>query len=125
MSVSAKPKGRPDAAGDPFSSNRVRYLLDAFTGKRLAEIVGASASQPRQWANDQERPDPAAAAKIIDLELILAKACLNWGLAGAVDWLSSPNVRFDGSAKPVDVLQLHGVDVVLEALDGEMWNNYA
>ena len=59
------------------------------------------------------------------VEQVVARARLAWGDSGAIDWLNSPNVRFNGNAKPLDVLRLHGAAAVLDALDGEIWNNYA
>ncbi|NDV09191.1 DUF2384 domain-containing protein [Rhodococcus sp. IEGM 248] len=112
------------AADDPLSAERVRYLTGAFGGTRLAAIVGVNRSQPSRWIKGQERPGPAAAPLLIDLEHVLARARLVWGETAAHTWLESANAYLDG-ARPLDVLQLSGPAPVLEALDAEAWGGAA
>ncbi|RYE40553.1 MAG: DUF2384 domain-containing protein [Hyphomicrobiales bacterium] len=112
------------AADDPLSAERVRYLTGAFGGTQLAAIVGVNRSQPSRWIKGQERPGPAAAPLLIDLEHVLARARLVWGETAARTWLESANAYLDG-ARPLDVLQLSGPAPVLEALDAEAWGGAA
>lgn len=111
---------RSVAADDPLASSRVRYLVEAFGGSRLAELTGVNRSQPTRWASGDERPGPAAAPLLIDLEHILAKARLVWGEHAAHTWLISANSYLNG-ARPLDALRMAGPAAVLDALDGEMW----
>jgi hypothetical protein len=124
MPATAQPRpNRPSArsaADDPLSAARVRYLADAFGGAQLAELVGVNRSQPSRWIKGEERPGPAAAPLLIDLEHVLARARLVWGEIAAATWLESAN-GYLGGARPIDVLQLSGPSPVLEALDAETW----
>lgn len=117
-------KRRASAADDPLSSHRVRYLVDAFGGRTVAAFVGVNASQPTRWAAGDERPGPAAAPLLIDLEHVLAKARLVWGEQAAQQWLVSSN-SYLGGARPMDALRLQGPGAVLDALDGETWGGAA
>ena len=53
-------------------------------------------------------------------ECVLARARLVWGEAAARTWLVSANAYL-GGARPVDVLELSGPVLVLEALEAETW----
>lgn len=112
------------AADDPLSLVRVEFLADTLGGARLAALVGVHRSQPSRWIKGEERPGPAAAPLLIDLEHILARARLIWGAAAAATWLESANSYLDG-ARPIDVLQVSGPSHVLEALDAEAWGGAA
>ncbi|MGO4205317.1 antitoxin Xre/MbcA/ParS toxin-binding domain-containing protein [Rhodococcus sp. TAF43] len=112
------------AADDPLSAERVRYLADEFGGAQLAAIVGVNRSQPSRWVKGEERPGPAAAPLLIDLEHVLARARLVWGETAARTWLESANVYLEGG-RPIDVLQILGPAPVLEALDAETWGGAA
>jgi hypothetical protein len=102
----------------------VRYLADIFGGAQLAELVGVHRSQPSRWLKGAERPGPAAAPILVDLEHVLARARLMWGKTAAVIWLESANSYLNG-ARPVDVLRLSGPSSVLESLDAEAWGGAA
>lgn len=112
------------AADDPLSVIRVQFLADSLGGARLATLVGVHRSQPSRWIKGEERPGPAAAPLLIDLEHILARARLIWGATAAATWLESANSYLDG-ARPIDVLQVCGPAPVLEALDAESWGGAA
>ncbi|MGU3587481.1 antitoxin Xre/MbcA/ParS toxin-binding domain-containing protein [Rhodococcus sp. C26F] len=90
----------------------------------MAAIVGVNRSQTSRWVKGEERPGPAAAPLLIDLEHVLARARLVWGEEAARTWLESANVYLDGG-RPIDVLQLSGPAPVLEALDAETWGGAA
>lgn len=112
------------SADDPLAAERVRYLADQFGSARLAAIIGVHRSQPTQWAKGAERPGPAAAPLLIDLEHVLARARLVWGDSAAHTWLSSPNAYLEG-ARPLDVLRESGPALILDALDAEAWGGAA
>lgn len=111
-------------ADDPLSAQRVNYLSEVFSGTRLAKLIGVSPSQTSRWASGTERPSPAAAPALIDLEHVYARARLVWGGDTARIWLESANA-FLGGARPIDVLITEGPTRVLEALDAEMWGGAA
>lgn len=111
-------------ADDPLSRDRVTYLLSVFTSKRLARWLGVSPSQTSRWSQGHERPGPAVAAELIDLEHVYARARLVWGEEAAGIWLDSPNSFLDGG-RPLDVLYADGPGRVLESLDAEMWGGAA
>ncbi|WP_193606173.1 antitoxin Xre/MbcA/ParS toxin-binding domain-containing protein [Mycobacteroides abscessus] len=112
------------AADDPLSLHRVEYLSTVFSRAELARWIGVSPSQTSRWASGQERPGPAAAPALIDLEHVYSRARLVWGGDTARVWLESPNVYLSG-ARPLDVLLTNGAAPVLEALDAEMWGGAA
>ncbi len=116
--------GGRSAADDPLSTFRVQYLLDLFTSKGLAEWIGVSPSQTSRWSSGKERPSPAAAPALIDLEHVYARARLVWGEDAARIWLQSPN-SYLGGPRPLDVLRADGPSRVLECLDAEMWGGAA
>lgn len=112
------------AADDPLSAQRVRYLTEVFSLTQLAKLIGVSASQTSRWASGEERPGPAAAPVLIDLEHVLARARLVWGGDSARIWMESANA-FLNAARPLDVVRTDGPARVLEALDAEMWGGAA
>lgn len=112
------------AADDPVADSRVQVLLSTFSRAQLAAMVGVSPSQTSRWASGKERPGPAAAPALIDLEHIYARARLVWGKDTARIWLESNNAHL-GGARPLDVLHTDGPARVLEALDAEMWGGAA
>ncbi|MDP7739695.1 MbcA/ParS/Xre antitoxin family protein [Mycobacterium paragordonae] len=111
-------------ADDPLAIQRVEYLSATFSRAELARWIGVSPSQTSRWASGKERPGPAAAPALIDLEHVYSRARLVWGEQAARIWLESPNV-FLGGARPIDVLLTDGPARVLEALDAEMWGGAA
>lgn len=76
-------------ADDPLSTQRVRYLSEVFSGAQLAEWIGVSPSQASRWSRGEERPGPAAAPVLIDLEHVYSRARLVWGGESARIWLGS------------------------------------
>lgn len=112
------------AADDPLSVQRVEYLSTVFKRAELARWCGVSPSQTSRWASGKERPGPAAAAALIDLEHVYSRARLVWGGDAARIWLESPNAFLSG-ARPLDVLLTEGPARILEALDAEMWGGAA
>lgn len=112
------------AADDPLSKQRILFLANVFSRAQLAEWIGVSPSQTSRWASGEERPGPAAAPALIDLEHIYSRARLVWGSDSARIWMESANA-FLGGARPLDVLLTDGAARVLQALDAEMWGGAA
>lgn len=112
------------AADDPLSEQRVLYLANVFSRAQLARLIGVSPSQTSRWASGEERPGPAAAPVLIDLEHVYSRARLVWGGESARIWMESANA-FLGGARPVDVLLTEGAARVLQTLDAEMWGGAA
>lgn len=123
VAVGAARTGRI-AADDPLSQQRVLYLTNVFSRAQLAKLIGVSPSQTSRWASGEERPGPAAAPALIDLEHVYSRARLVWGGDSARIWMESANA-FLGGARPVDVLLTEGAARVLQALDAEMWGGAA
>ena len=112
-------------ADDPLSAERTRWLVAALGGgRRLAEILGVSPSQPSRWATGPERPGVRVAPALIDLEHVLARVRLVWAEPAASTWLTSANTYLNG-ARPADVLVLRGPGPVLDALDADTWGGAA
>lgn len=122
--AAAGPQAARIAANDPLSVNRVEYLVAVFSRAELARWIGVSPSQTSRWASGAERPGPAAAPALIDLEHVYSRARLVWGEQTARIWLESTNAFLSG-ARPLDVLLTAGPARVLEALDAEMWGGAA
>jgi uncharacterized protein (DUF2384 family) len=112
------------AADDPLSGQRVLYLANVFSRAELARLIGVSPSQTSRWASGEERPGPAAAPALIDLEHVYSRARLVWGGDSARIWMESANA-FLGGARPLDVLLTEGAARVLQTLDAEMWGGAA
>ncbi|MBS4729850.1 DUF2384 domain-containing protein [Mycobacterium sp. SM1] len=112
------------AADDPLSKQRVLFLANVFSRAQLAKWIGVSPSQTSRWASGEERPGPAAAPALIDLEHVYSRARLVWGGDSARIWMESANA-FLGGARPLDVLRTDGAARVLQALDAEMWGGAA
>jgi Protein of unknown function (DUF2384) len=112
------------AADDPLSEQRILFLANVFSRAQLAKWIGVSPSQTSRWASGEERPGPAAAPALIDLEHVYSRARLVWGGDSARIWMESANV-FLGGARPLDVLLTDGAARVLQALDAEMWGGAA
>jgi hypothetical protein len=112
------------AADDPLSEQRVLFLANVFSRAQLAKWIGVSPSQTSRWASGEERPGPAAAPALIDLEHVYSRARLVWGGDSARIWMESANA-FLGGARPLDVLLTDGAARILQALDAEMWGGAA
>lgn len=112
------------AADDPLAEQRVLFLASVFSRAQLAQWIGVSPSQTSRWASGEERPGPAAAPALIDLEHVYSRARLVWGGDSARIWLESANAFLEG-ARPLDVLLTDGAPRVLQALDAEMWGGAA
>jgi len=114
--ASARPRWSPDV--------RAGLVVGLLGNRRAAELLGVSESQPSRWKTGAEVPGPIMAARLVDLDHVLARLLLVWGPEVAFDWLSGPNPFLDGS-RPIDVLVVRGSTDVVAALDAEAAGAYA
>jgi uncharacterized protein (DUF2384 family) len=142
VSATAAPKPRkravrppaPDAAVRPArrkdlpdwgSAERTQFLIDTVGGvNKLAKTLGVSPSQPSRWKSGQEVPSPDVAAKLLDLDHVVALAVQAWHPAIVVDWMTTANGFLEG-ARPLDVLLQRGSAEVIDALRATLSGAYA
>jgi Protein of unknown function (DUF2384) len=113
---------RPGPAWAP--QQRADFVVGVLGNHRTAELLGTADSQPSRWRSGQEVPGPAIAAKLLDLDHVLARLLLVWSGDVAFDWLSGPNPHLEGS-RPIDVLAIRGPSEVVAALDADNAGAYA
>jgi uncharacterized protein (DUF2384 family) len=107
------------------SAERAQFLVDTVGGvNKLATTLGVSPSQPSRWKSGQEIPSPEVAAKLLDLDHVMAFAVQTWHPAIVMDWLTTGNGFLDG-ARPVDVLLQRGSAEVIDALKATLSGAYA
>ncbi len=107
------------------SEERTQFLIDTVGGvNKLAKTLGVSASQPSRWKTGAERPSPEDAAKLLDLDHVIALAVQAWHPAVVMDWMTSAN-GFLGGAQPIDVLLQRGSAEVIDALKATLSGAYA
>jgi uncharacterized protein (DUF2384 family) len=120
---------RKPAPGKPLptwrSAERAQFLIDTVGGvTKLAKTLGVSPSQPSRWKSGQEVPSPDVAAKLLDLDHVIALAVQTWHPAVVMDWMAAGNGFLDG-ARPIDVLLQHGSAEVIDALKASLSGAYA
>lgn len=103
---------------DDHAERRAGFLVDTLGVTHTASLLGVSKSQPSRWRSGAERPSPAKARELVDLDHVVARASLLWAPDVVHDWLEGPNPHLDG-ARPVDVVRVRGSAEVLSALDAE------
>jgi uncharacterized protein (DUF2384 family) len=91
---------------------------------KLARTLGVAASQPSRWRSGEEVPSPEIAAKLLDLDHVVALAVQAWDPAVVGDWMTSGNAFLDG-ARPIDVLLRRGSPEVIAALRATLSGAYA
>lgn len=124
MSIAApNPAGKNPSAWR--SAERAQFLVDTVGGvNKLARTLGVSPSQPSRWKSGKEVPSPEVAAKLLDLDHVVALAIQAWHPTVVMDWLSSANGFLDG-APPIDVLMQRGSAEVIDALKATLSGAYA
>lgn len=106
------------------SQERTQFLIDTVGGvNKLAKTLGVSPSQPSRWKTGAETPSPAIAAKLLDLDHVVALAVQTWHPVIVMDWMSTANGFLEG-AQPIDVLLQRGSAEVIEALKAELSGAY-
>lgn len=107
------------------SAERTQFLIDVCGGVgKLADTLGVSASQPSRWKSGSEVPSAAVAARLLDLDHVIALAVQTWHPAIVMDWMTAANGFLDG-AKPMDVLLQRGASEVIDALNATLSGAYA
>lgn len=119
----------PDPTGKPLPSwrpaERAQFLVDTVGGvNKLARTLGVSPSQPSRWKSGQEVPSPEIAAKLLDLDHVVALAIQSWHPELVMDWMTTANGFLDG-ARPIDVLLQRGAADVIDALKATLSGAYA
>lgn len=106
-------------------AERAQFLIDTVGGvNRLAKTLGVSPSQPSRWKSGQEVPSPDIAAKLLDLDHVVALAVQTWHPVIVMDWMTTANGFLDG-AQPLDVLLQRGSAEVIDALKATLSGAYA
>lgn len=135
MSVTpAKPRARKPGAAKrtPLkqpsawrSAERAQFLIDTVGGvNKLAKTLGVSPSQPSRWKSGTEVPSPEVAAKLLDLDHVVALAVQAWHPVVVMDWLTTGNGFLEG-AQPIEVLLQRGSAEVIDALKATLSGAYA
>lgn len=107
------------------SAERAQFLIDTLGGVgKLAMTLGVSPSQPSRWKSGQEVPSPGVAAKLLDLDHVVALAMQTWHPTVVMDWMSTANGFLEGS-RPIDVLLKRGSSEVIDALKATLGGAYA
>jgi uncharacterized protein (DUF2384 family) len=107
------------------SAERAQFLIDTVGGvNKLAKTLGVSPSQPSRWKSGQEVPSPDVAAKLLDLDHVMALAIQTWHPAVVMDWMTAGNGFLEG-ARPIDVLLQRGSAEVIDALKASLSGTYA
>ncbi|WP_354697475.1 hypothetical protein DSM112329_03105 [Paraconexibacter sp. AEG42_29] len=138
MSTAAAPKSRKPsprparlaavADKDPQTwraAERAQFLIDTVGGVNvLARTLGVSPSQPSRWRSGKEVPSAEVAARLLDLDHVLALAVQSWHPKVVMDWMTTANGFLEG-ARPLDVLREHGSAEVIDALKATLSGAYA
>lgn len=107
------------------SAERAQFLIDTVGGvNKLAKTLGVSPSQPSRWKSGQEVPSPDVAARLLDLDHVIALAVQTWHPAVVMDWMATGNGFLEGS-RPIDVLLQRGSAEVIDALKAGLSGAYA
>ncbi|HEX5927428.1 MAG TPA: hypothetical protein VFY45_26665 [Baekduia sp.] len=69
-------------------------------------------------------PSPDAAAKLLDLDPVIALALQTWHPTVVMDWMTTGNGFLEG-ARPIDVLLQRGSAEVITALEAGLNGAYA
>jgi Protein of unknown function (DUF2384) len=122
ISVSAR-SSPPRSAWRP--ETRTQFLIDNVGGvTKLARALDVSPSQPSRWKSGNEVPSPEVAARLLDLEHVVALGMQAWNPEVLMDWMNSAN-GFLGGARPIEVLRLRGSAEVIDALRSTISGAYA
>jgi transcriptional regulator with XRE-family HTH domain len=106
------------------SGERTQFLIETVGGvNKLAKTLGVSPSQPSRWRSGTETPSPEIAAKLLDLDHVIALAMQTWHPAVVMDWMTTSNGFLEG-AQPIDVLLQRGPAEVIDALKATLSGAY-
>jgi hypothetical protein len=117
--------GAAKPALDWGALERTNFLIDTVGGvNELARTLGVSASQPSRWRTGEEVPSPEVAARLLDLDHVIALAMQAWHPLIVMDWMTTANAFLDG-ATPAEVLSQRGSAEVIDALKATISGAYA
>lgn len=106
-------------------AERTEFLIESVGGvTALARALNVSPSQPSRWRTGAEVPSPEVAARLLDLEHVLALAMQAWDAQVVMDWMRSAN-GFLAGAEPIEVLRQRGSAEVIAALEATLSGAYA
>jgi uncharacterized protein (DUF2384 family) len=105
-------------------SIRTELLTRTLGATKLARLLGVAKSQPTRWRKGHEAPSGDSARRLVDLDIVVARAQLLFTDEVVAIWLESSNQHLGGRS-PIDVLRWRGPSEVLDALDAEMAGGYA
>ena len=103
---------------------RTSFVVEVLGNQTVASALRVNKSQPSRWKSGAEAPSDRTAARLVDLDYVLARLLLVWDQPVARDWLSTPNGFLDG-ASPLDVIEREGPLPVVEAIEAEASEAYA
>jgi uncharacterized protein (DUF2384 family) len=107
------------------SAERAQFLIETVGGvNKLAKTLGVSPSQPSRWKSGQEVPSPDIAAKLLDLDHVVALAVQTWDPVIVMDWMTTASGFLEG-AQPIEVLLQRGSAEVIDALKATLSGAYA
>jgi len=113
------------AAAEIEIADRTLTVAKALGGRaQLARMLSVASSQPTRWIQGAERPSPANARAILDLDYVIARAGLLWAPSVIQAWLTGRNAFLAG-ARPIDVIATEGSGPVIDALDQELAGAFA
>ena len=125
MTSTVVQKAPSNDALDWRAQERTQFLIEAVGGvNKLAELLEVSNRQPTGWKSGQEQPSPEVAARLLDLDHVIALAVQTWAPAVVMDWMTGADPFLEG-ARPIDVLRLRGSSDVVEALKATLSGAYA
>ena len=98
-------------------ATRIELLVGALgTATNVAQCLGVTRPLLSKWRAGLVMPSPAQVKMLVDLDHVMARASLIYAPEIARAWLVGHDSYLEG-ARPIDVLQLRGVQKVLGALD--------
>ena len=114
---SSDDEGMTQGTLEPLIASRIELLIGAVgTATKVAECLGVTRPLLSKWRAGTVMPSPGQLKLLVDLDHVMARACLIYYPKVAYSWLVGSNSYLEG-ARPIDVLRLRGVQPVLDALD--------
>lgn len=111
----------PDAIGNVLGL--LLRLISAYNARTVARMLDVDAAMITRWRAGKPI-SPAMRRRIVDVHDIINRALQIFVPEVAARWLVGSDPLL-GGARPIDVLAIHGVVPVIEALDGHEAGTYA
>lgn len=105
---------------------RLGYVVSVAGSKaKAARLLEVDPAQTTRWAAGTSEPAGNQAARLLDLEYVMAHARLLWATDELVNgWLETPNAHLE-HARPIDYMRVNGTAEVVAALRAEIAGAYA